>query len=208
MRARCVGIQASKPNAIRTASIANKAVPRSAEVLTLFHHAKDYGITADNITADYGAAIDRCLKIVNTQTRGVGFLMRKNKVDVVRGRGRLAGKDRVVVSGGADGDRELRAKNVIIATGSRVRPLPGVAIDGERIISAREIWGVKELPKKILIIGAGAIGLEFATVYSAYGVDVTVVSLAGHLSTRLRLAARQIALVQAPATTTALRSGA
>jgi dihydrolipoamide dehydrogenase len=155
--------------------IPSKAVLRSAEVLTLFHHAKDYGISADNITADYGAAIDRCLKIVNTQTRGVGFLMRKNKVDVVRGRGKLAGKDRIVVSGGADGDREVRAKNIIIATGSRVRPLPGVTIDGERIISAKEIWGVKELPKKILIIGAGAIGLEFATVYSAYGVDVTVV---------------------------------
>jgi dihydrolipoamide dehydrogenase len=115
------------------------------------------------------------LKIVNTQTRGVGFLMRKNKIDVVRGRGKLVAKDRIAVSGGADGDKEVRAKNVIVATGSRVRPLPGVAIDGEKIISAREIWNVKTLPKKILIIGAGAIGLEFATVYSAYGVDVTVV---------------------------------
>jgi dihydrolipoamide dehydrogenase len=155
--------------------IPSKAALRSAEVLTLFHHAKDYGISADNITADYGAAIDRCLKIVNTQTRGVGFLMRKNKIDVVRGRGKLVGKDRVAVSGGADGDKELRSKNVIIATGSRVRPLAGVTVDGKQIVSAKEIWGVKTLPKSILIIGAGAIGLEFATVYSAYGVDVTVV---------------------------------
>jgi dihydrolipoamide dehydrogenase len=155
--------------------IPSKAILRSAEVLTLFKHAKDFGISADNITADYGAAIDRCLKIVNTQTRGVGFLMRKNKIDVVRGRGKLVGKDRVAVSGGADGDKELRSKNVIIATGSRVRPLAGVTVDGKQIVSAKEIWGVKTLPKSILIIGAGAIGLEFATVYSGYGVDVTVV---------------------------------
>lgn len=155
--------------------IPSKAILRSSEVLTLFQHAKDFGISADNITADYGAAIDRCLKIVSTQTRGVGFLMRKNKIDVVRGRGTLVAKDRIAVSGGADGEREVRAKNVLIAAGARVRPLPGVEIDGERIISAKEIWGVKTLPKKILIIGAGAIGLEFATVFSAYGVDVTVV---------------------------------
>ncbi len=155
--------------------IPSKAILRSAEVLTLFHHAKEFGISADNITADYGAAIDRCNKIVGTQTRGVGFLMRKNKIDVLRGRGKLVGKDRVAVSGGADDGKEVRAKNVIVATGSRVRPLPGVALDGERIISAKEIWGIKELPKSMLIIGGGAIGLEFATVFSAYGVEVTVV---------------------------------
>lgn len=155
--------------------IPSKAILRSAEVLTLFKRAKDFGISADNITADYGAAITRSMKIVNTQTRGVGFLMRKNKIDVVRGWGKLVAKDRIAVSGGADGDREVRAKNILIATGSRVRPLPGVEIDGEHIVSAKEIWGLKTLPKKVLIIGAGAIGLEFATVFSAYGVDVTVV---------------------------------
>ncbi len=155
--------------------IPSKAALRSAEILTLLGHVKEFGISVDNVTADYGAAIDRCLKIVNTQTRGVGFLMRKNKIDVVRGRGKLVARDRIAVSGGADGDKEVRAKNIIIAAGSRVRPLPGVEIDGEKIISAKELWGVKTLPKKILIIGAGAIGLEFATVFSAYGVDVTVV---------------------------------
>lgn len=155
--------------------IPSKALLRSAEVLNLFHHAKEFGISADNITADYGVAIDRCKQIATQQTRGVGFLMRKNKIDVVRGRGKLVGKDRVAVSGGADGDKELRSKNVIIATGSRVRPLAGVTVDGERIVSAKEIWGAKTLPKSILVIGAGAIGLEFATVFNAYGVEVTVV---------------------------------
>ncbi len=155
--------------------IPSKAILRSAELLTLFKHAKEFGITAENVSGDYGAAIDRCLKIVGTQTKGVGFLMRKNKITVVRGRGKLVANDRIAVSGGADGDKEVRAKNIIIAAGARVRPLAGVEIDGKQIVSAREIWGLKTLPEKILIIGAGAIGLEFATVYSAFGVDVTVV---------------------------------
>jgi dihydrolipoamide dehydrogenase len=155
--------------------IPSKAILRNAEVLTLFHHAKDFGISADNITADYGAAIERCRKVIATQVRGVNYLMRKNKVDVIRGRGRLAAKDRVAVSGGADGDREVRGRNIIIATGSRVSPLRGVELDGRRIISAREVWGISELPESILIVGAGPIGVEFATVYQAYGVATTVV---------------------------------
>ncbi len=155
--------------------IPSKAILRSAEVLTLFHHAKDFGLSADNITVDYGAAVDRCRKIIGTQVKGVNYLMRKNKIDVVRGRGRLVAKDRVAVSGGPDGDRELQGRNVIIATGSRVRPLPGVEIDGRRIISTKEVWNITDLPQSLLIIGAGAIGVEFATAYQAFGVDVTIV---------------------------------
>ena len=155
--------------------IPSKALLRNAEVLTLFNHAKDFGISVDNISADYGAAIKRCQGVIGTQVKGVGFLMRKNKIDVVRGTARLAAKDRVAVSGGADGDKELQTKNVIIATGARVKPLKGVEIDGTHIISAKEVWGAETLPKSVLIIGGGAIGVEFATVYSAYGCDVTVV---------------------------------
>ncbi len=155
--------------------IPSKAILRNAEVLSLFHHAKDFGISVENVTADYGAAIARSKKIVDTQVKGVGFLMRKNKIDVVRGTGRLVARDRVAVSGGPDGDKELQAKNIIIATGSRVRGLPGVQIDGQRVVSAKEIWGVDTLPEKVLIIGSGPIGVEFATVYNAYGADTTIV---------------------------------
>ncbi len=155
--------------------IPSKSLLRNAEVLTLFHHAKDFGISADNITADYGAAIARCNGIVDKQVKGVTFLMKKNKIDVVRGTARLAARDRVAVSGGPDGDTELQAKNVIIATGSRVRGLPGVEVDGKRVISAKEIWGLDTLPEKALIIGSGPIGVEFATAHNAYGVDTTVV---------------------------------
>src|SRR5207302_10007363 len=80
--------------------IPSKALLRNAEVLSLFHHAKDFGISADNVTADYGVALQRCLGIVDKQVKGVGFLMRKNKIDVVRGNGRLVARDRVAVLGG------------------------------------------------------------------------------------------------------------
>ncbi len=155
--------------------IPSKSLLRNAEVLTLFHHAQDFGISADNITADYGAAIGRSKGIVAKQVKGVNFLMRKNKIDVVRGTARLASRDRVVVSGGADGERELRTRNIIVATGSRVKPLRGVEIDGQRVVSAKEIWNLDNLPARVAIVGGGAIGVEFATVYAAYGVEVTLI---------------------------------
>jgi len=155
--------------------IPSKALLRSAEVLALFRRAGEFGIAAENITADYGAALARCKRIVATQVRGVHYLMRKNGIEVVRGEGRLLAADRIAVSGGADGEREVRARNVVLATGSRVKPLPGVALDGRHILSAREVWDAETLPRRILIIGGGAIGAEFATVYAAFGAEVTLV---------------------------------
>lgn len=155
--------------------IPSKALLRNAEVLTLFGRASEFGITCDNVTADYGSALARCRRIVDAQVKGVQFLMRKNNVDVIHGQGSLAAPDRVRVIAGPDDERELRTRNVIIATGSRVKPLPGVAIDGTHIISAREVWRVETLPRSVLIIGGGAIGVEFATVYAAYGCAVTIV---------------------------------
>ncbi len=154
--------------------IPSKTLLRNAEVLSLFNRAKDFGISADNVTADFGAGMARCKRVVATQVKGVEFLMRKNKIDVVRGEGRLVARDRVAVTNG-DGDRELRTKNVILATGARVKPLKGVEIDGTRVVSAKEVWNVDTLPKSLLIIGGSAIGVEFATVYNAYGCDVTIV---------------------------------
>jgi len=155
--------------------IPSKALLRNAEVLSLINRADTFGISVGNVSADYGAGMARCRKVITTQVRGVNFLMRKNAIDVVRGNAKLSAKDRVSVSGGADGDRELQTKNVIIATGTRVRPLKGVEIDGSHVISAKEVWGVDTLPKSVLIIGSGAIGVEFATVFQAYGTEVTLV---------------------------------
>lgn len=154
--------------------IPSKTLLRNAEVLSLFNRAKDFGISADNVTADFGAGMARCKRVVATQVKGVEYLMRKNKIDVVRGEGRLAARDRVAVTSG-EGDRELRTKNVILATGARVKPLKGVEVDGARVVSAKEVWNLDTLPKSLLIIGGSAIGAEFATVYNAYGCDVTIV---------------------------------
>lgn len=158
--------------------IPSKSLLRNAEVLTLIKHAADFGISiSGEVNADYAAAIKRSRGIVTTQVKGVAFLMRKNKIEVIKGTARLTARDRVAVSGGEGGDREVGAKNIIIATGSRVRMLPGVEVDGQRVITSREVWNLNDLPKRIVIGGSGPIGLEFATVFLSYGCEVTVVEM-------------------------------
>lgn len=157
--------------------IPSKALLRSAEVLHLIHRAQEFGITVGEVRADYGAALERCGKVVATQLRGLNVLMRKNKIDVVSGTARLLAPDRVLVSGGSEGEQELRAKHVVIATGSRLRPLPEVEFDGQYVISSREIWSLPQRPESMVIIGAGPIGVEFATAYEAFGSAVTIVEL-------------------------------
>ncbi len=161
--------------------IPSKALLRSAEVLSLFQHAKDFGITVSGIQADYGVAIDRCNSIIERQTKGVAFLMKKNKVDVIRGTGRLESPQQVIVEG-ADGGQtlNLNTRNVMLATGSRVRLVPGMSpdtVDGKTIVTSKEIWKLRDLPPSVIIIGGGPIGVEFATVYRSYGADVTIVEM-------------------------------
>jgi dihydrolipoamide dehydrogenase len=155
--------------------IPSKAILRSAEVLRLIHEAQAFGITVDGVKADYAKALKRSRDIAERQHKGVIFLMRKYKVEVVQGTGRLTARDRIAVTA-ADGQFELQArKGIIIATGSRVRPLPGMRIDGKRIISSREVWNVEDMPGSMILLGAGPIGCEFATAFSAFGVKVTLV---------------------------------
>ena len=155
--------------------IPSKALLQSAAMLDTIERAAEFGLTVTGVHADYGAALAHCQRVVATQVRGLTHLMRKHRIDVVRGTGRLVARDRIAVTGGSGSDRELRTRATIIATGSRVRPLSGVAIDGASVLSAREVWRETTLPRSILIVGAGAIGVEFATVYRAYGCDVTLV---------------------------------
>ncbi|HEX2915150.1 MAG TPA: dihydrolipoyl dehydrogenase [Chloroflexia bacterium] len=159
--------------------IPSKALLRSAEVLSLFQHAKDFGITVSGVQADYGAAIERCNTIIDRQTKGVGFLMKKNKVDVYRGTARLESPQQVVVEG-PDGTQTISTRNVMIATGSRVRLVPGMSpeqVDGKKIITSKEVWQLRDQPKSVIIIGGGPIGVEFATVYRSYGSEVTIVEM-------------------------------
>ncbi|NWJ45788.1 MAG: dihydrolipoyl dehydrogenase [Chloroflexi bacterium] len=161
--------------------IPSKTILRNAEVLNTINHAKDYGIKINGtVEADFTAGLERARGIIERQVKGVAFLMRKNKVEVVRGTGRLIDKNTVGVIAPDGSEQQLKAKHIIIATGSRVKLLPGMnpsLIDGESIITSKELWNIKKQPKSVIILGAGPIGVEFATVFNAYGTDVTVVEM-------------------------------
>ena len=154
--------------------IPSKALLRNAEVLELVKHAGDFGISFDNLQYDFGKAIDRSRQVVRRLTTGVGFLLKKNNVEHIKGTGVLRGQNTIeVVETGAS----ISADNIIIATGARQRPLPNLPIDGETVITSREALELREVPQKVIIVGGGATGAEFAHIYRTYGAAVTIVEL-------------------------------
>lgn len=154
--------------------IPSKALLKNAEVLSYFHRAEEFGLHFDNFHADYSAAIERSRKVVDRNVKGVDYLLRKNQVDHISGTATLKGNGGVEIS--PEG-QQLNAKNIIVATGARPRSIPPLPVDQERIITSRESILLRELPKSIVIVGGGAIGVEFAYLYKMYGVEVTVVEL-------------------------------
>jgi len=158
--------------------IPSKSLLRNAEVLTLFRRAEEFGISFNNLQYDFGKAISRSRRVVKRLTTGVESLLKKNKVDHIRGYARLKDTHTVEI----DGDSQaLTAGNVIIATGARTRPVPGLEVDGEALITSREALELSEVPSPIVIVGGGATGVEFAYLYRAYGAEVTVVEMLPHL---------------------------
>ena len=154
--------------------IPSKALLKNAEILSYINRANEFGLSFDNFHADYSVAVARSRQVVDRNTKGVGFLLKKNNVDQFHGAGRLAGPGKVEVS---PSGAVIDAKNVIIATGSRPRSIPPLPIDGDRVITSRESIVLSDLPASIVIVGGGAIGVEFAYIYRMYGVDVTIVEL-------------------------------
>jgi dihydrolipoamide dehydrogenase len=134
------------------------------------------GLIVEGLRADYGAVIDASRKAAQRLNRGVGSLMKKNQIDVLKGRGALAGSGQVVVR---DGESETlyQAANIVLATGSTEFVFPGIQVDGRRVLTSREALESRELPESLLIIGGGAVGLEFAYAYACYGVKVTIVEM-------------------------------
>lgn len=162
--------------------IPTKALLHNAEIAhTLQHRGKEFGFAFDNLTLDYGVAFKRSRQVSDRLVKGVGFLMRKNKIDVFEGTGKLTGRDTIEVALNAGGQETVQARNIIIATGARPRTLPGVEFDGERIISYIEGILADTLKDKVIIIGGGAIGMEFAYMWANYGVDVTILEMMPHL---------------------------
>lgn len=163
--------------------IPTKALLRNAEIIGLLKEGKTFGFSFDenSLTVDYAAAQKRSREVAGKLSKGVEYLMKKNKVDVYKGTGRLKDKSTVEVTpeGASAGAavETLIGKNIIIATGSKAFSLPGLAVDGIKVLTARQALELKNLPKSIAVAGAGAIGMEFASVWNAYGVEVTVVEM-------------------------------
>jgi dihydrolipoamide dehydrogenase len=155
--------------------IPTKALLKSAQVFEYIKHAADYGITVKGAEADFSAVISRSRGVADSMSKGVQFLMKKNKIDVIMGFGKIQPGKKVEVTD-ADGQKTVyEGKNIMIATGARARALPNVPIDGEKVIEYRKAMSLGKRPDSLVIIGSGAIGVEFAYVYAAMGTKVTIV---------------------------------
>ncbi len=155
--------------------IPTKALLKSAQVFEYLNHAKDYGINADNVKADFNAVIKRSRDVADGMSKGVQFLMKKNKIDVVMGAAKVKAGKKIDVTGAEGNVTTYTASHIIIATGARSRQLPNLPQDGKKIIGYREAMVLPKLPKTLVVVGSGAIGVEFAYFYATMGTKVTVV---------------------------------
>jgi dihydrolipoamide dehydrogenase len=155
--------------------IPTKALLKSANVFEYIQHAADYGITVENAEHDFSAVVKRSRNVASGMSNGVQFLMKKNKIEVIMGEGKLLPGKKVKVKAADGKETEYSAKNIIIATGARSRQLPNLPQDGKKIIGYREAMTLPEQPKSMVVVGSGAIGVEFAYFYNAMGTDVTIV---------------------------------
>ncbi len=158
--------------------IPSKALLKNADVAhTLRERGSEFGFQVDGLKLDYGAAVKRSRQVSDRLVKGVGFLMKKNKIDVHEGTATFVDARTLDVALKDGSKEQLTAKNIVVATGASAAMIPGVEADGERVLTYWEAILQESLPKSVVIIGAGAIGLEFATVWSAYGAEVTLVEM-------------------------------
>ena len=155
--------------------IPTKALLKSAQVFNYLKHADDYGLTIENYDKDFDAVVNRSRNVAGTMSKGVQFLMKKNKIEVIMGHGTLKAGKKVTVTDEDGGETEYEANHVIIATGTRSRELPSLPQDGKKVIGYREAMTLPKQPKKLIVVGSGAIGVEFAYFYNAMGTEVTLV---------------------------------
>ena len=155
--------------------IPTKALLKSAQVFEYLKHADDYGLTVENYDKDFDAVVNRSRNVAGTMSKGVQFLMKKNKIEVIMGYGTLKAGKKVAVASEDGSETVYEANHVIIATGARARELPSLPQDGKKVIGYREAMTLPKQPKKLIVVGSGAIGIEFAYFYNAMGTDVTIV---------------------------------
>jgi dihydrolipoamide dehydrogenase len=155
--------------------IPTKALLKSANVFEYFRHAKDYGIEVKEVGADLGAMIKRSRTVADSNSKGVQFLFKKNKIEHIAGFGKVKKGGKVEVTDDKGKKSEMEAKHIIVATGGRSRELPNLKIDGKKIIGYREALVLEKMPKRMLVVGSGAIGVEFAYFFNTLGTEVTLV---------------------------------
>jgi dihydrolipoamide dehydrogenase len=155
--------------------IPTKALLKSAQVFEYLKHAADYGLTVSSFDKDFGAVISRSRGVADGMSKGVQFLMKKNKIDVIEGHGTLKPGKKIVVKAADGKETEYSADHIIIATGSRSRELPNLPQDGKKVIGYRQAMTLPTQPKKMIIVGSGAIGVEFGSFYNSMGTEVTIV---------------------------------
>jgi dihydrolipoamide dehydrogenase len=155
--------------------IPTKALLKSAQVFDYLKHASDYGLTVSSFDKDFGAVVNRSRSVADGMSKGVQFLMKKNKIDVIEGFGKLKPGKKVDVTDAAKKVTEYSADHIIIATGARSRELPNLPQDGVKVIGYRQAMTLPKQPKSMIIVGSGAIGVEFAHFYNTMGTDVTIV---------------------------------
>jgi len=155
--------------------IPTKALLKSAQVFEYLKHADDYGLTIENYDKDFDAVVNRSRNVAGTMSKGVQFLMKKNKIEVIMGYGTLKAGKKVAVASEDGTETVYEADHIIIATGARARELPSLPQDGKKVIGYREAMTLPKQPKKLIVVGSGAIGVEFAYFYNAMGTNVTIV---------------------------------
>ncbi|MCF3648507.1 dihydrolipoyl dehydrogenase [Synoicihabitans lomoniglobus] len=173
----CVEMESAGGTCLNWGCIPTKALLKSAELYLKMKKADEFGISAGEITFDFAKVMERSRGVAGQMAKGIEFLFKKNKVDYIRGKGQVSAPGMVSIVEGKDMGQFLKAKNILIATGCKMRRIPGLEVDGERVMTSREALANKKLPKSIVIVGAGAIGVEFAYFYNAFGTDVTLVEM-------------------------------
>jgi dihydrolipoamide dehydrogenase len=175
-------IERDKPGGVclNWGCIPSKAILKCAEIYEYFKRSDSYGINVEGLTFDYSKVIDRSRKAASTLSKGVEFLFKKNGIAHFQGTGKLITRNKIGIIGNK-AQKEIEAENVLIATGSLPKTIPGLEIDGNRVITSDEAIMSKEFPQSIVIIGGGYIGAEFAYVYNSFGSNVTIVEMESHL---------------------------
>jgi len=173
----CVEMESAGGTCLNWGCIPTKALLKSAEFYLKMKKAEEFGFSVADLSFDFEKVMERSRGVAGQMAKGVEFLFKKNKVDYVRGKGQISSPGVVAVTDADGKESVIEGKNILIATGCKMRRIPGLDFDGERVMTSREALASKKLPKSVVIVGAGAIGVEFAYFYNAFGVEVTLVEM-------------------------------